>query len=273
MLLRYADHSTAQLAQLVEDNANEFMRALAQDSAGELVTTPELTRFSNTAILSPMFNGVVQTRLTPERVEVAILETEEYFRGRGRPVAFWWVGPSTRPTDLDAHLMRRGWQLYDLHAPSMAVDLHRLPPAVETPPGFTIEIVRDSAGAQAWAEAFNLIYNAPAFAGQAWADAFNRFGVDQAPFRLYLGRLGRRVVATNMLVGAGGVAGVFGVGVTPEARGQGVGKAITVRPYLDARDEGYHIGVLFSTEMGHPIYRRLGFEDVGTISRYLWRTG
>ncbi len=258
---------------MVEDNAAEFMRALAQDSAAELVVTPELTRFSNTAIVSPMFNGVVQTNLTPERVEAAIVETEAYFQARRRRMAFWWVGPSTQPTDLEDYLLPHGWSLNDLHAPSMAVDLHQLPAAVQTPAGFSIEVVRDTAGAQAWADVFNLAYHTPALAGQAWADAFSRFGPEQAPFRLYLARLAGRPVATNMLVKAAGVAGAFGVGVVPEARGQGLGQAITLAPYLDARDEGYHIGVLFSTEMGRPVYRRLGFQEVGTISRYVWRAG
>lgn len=270
---RYADHSTAELAQLVEDNANAFMRALAQDGDAELVVTPELTRFSNTAIVSPMFNGVIQTHLKAERVEAAIAETEDYFQARGRPVAFWWVGPSTQPADLDGFLLRRGWQLNELHAPSLAVDLHQLPPGIETPPDFRVEVVLDPDGAQAWADVFNLSYQTPAFAGQAWADAFSRFGADQAPFRLYLGRLAGRPVATNMLVCAGGVAGAFAVGVVPEARGQGLGQAITLQPYLDARDQGYHIGVLFSTAMGQPVYRRLGMQDVGTISRYMWRAG
>jgi hypothetical protein len=29
--------------------------------------------------------------------------------------------------------------------------------------------------------------------------------------------------------------------------------------------------VLFATELGIPVYQRLGFREVGTISRYLWR--
>jgi ribosomal protein S18 acetylase RimI-like enzyme len=98
-----------------------------------------------------------------------------------------------------------------------------------------------------------------------------RIGFDSAPFRLYLGRLHGQPVATNMLAFGAGVVSVLGVGTLPEARGQGIGTAITLRPYLDARAMGYHTGVLFATELGIPIYRRLGFREVGAISRYLWR--
>lgn len=57
-----------------------------------------------------------------------------------------------------------------------------------------------------------------------------------------------------------------------QARGQGIGGAITLKPLLEARDEGYRYGVLFSTEMGQSVYERIGFRATGTrINRYLWR--
>jgi len=64
---------------------------------------------------------------------------------------------------------------------------------------------------------------------------------------------------------------VYGVGTLPAARGRGVGGAITLWPLVEARARGYRYAVLFATEMGHPVYRRLGFRDVGSmIGRYLW---
>lgn len=87
------------------------------------------------------------------------------------------------------------------------------------------------------------------------------------------GRLHGKPVATNILFCGAGVASVFGVGTLAEARGQGIGAAITLRPYVNARERGYHVGVLFATEAGVPVYRRLSFREGGTISRYLWRAG
>jgi len=51
------------------------------------------------------------------------------------------------------------------------------------------------------------------------------------------------------------------------------GAAITLQPLLEARDQdGYQYAVLFSTEMGIPVYKRIGFRltDI-RINRYLWR--
>lgn len=55
-------------------------------------------------------------------------------------------------------------------------------------------------------------------------------------------------------------------------RGKGIGAAITLIAYQDAKAQGYRYGVLFSSELGKPVYQRIGFKDTGLgISRYLWR--
>jgi predicted acetyltransferase len=56
----------------------------------------------------------------------------------------------------------------------------------------------------------------------------------------------------------------------PEARGQGIGAAITLAPLLDARAIGYRIGILQASSLGYGVYRRLGFQDFGKLSVYLW---
>jgi GNAT superfamily N-acetyltransferase len=268
----YADLSAAKLAQLIEENLYKFLESLA-DAGGELNESPHLTRYSNATIISPMFNGVTRLHLPEDQADEVIAATIDWFASRGQPAAFWWIGPSSRPADMGARLVAHGLAAYEVDAPGMAVDLHGLPEAVSTPADFTIEEVRDEAGARAWADTFNAIYETPPWAGHAWADALLRLGPERSPHRLYLGRLGGTPIATNMLACAAGVASVLGVGTLPEARGQGIGAAVTLRPYLAARAMGYNIGVLFASEMGLPVYRRLGFREVGTISRYLWRAG
>jgi GNAT superfamily N-acetyltransferase len=268
---KYADLSPPELARLTEENLYGFLTTLGQADGAELGRASYLTRYSDSSIISPMFNGVVRIGIPPDQIDQAIDETCDYFTARERPLAFWWVGASSQPADLGARLVARGLVEFEIDAPSMAVDLHALPTSVTAPSDFTIEIVHDRSTAEAWAGTFNTIYGTPQFAGQAWSDAFARYNFDTAPFRLYLGHWRGKPVATNMLILGAGAASVLGVGTLPEARGHGIGSAITLQPYLDAREQGYHTGVLFATEMGIPVYERLGFRKVGTISRYLWR--
>ena len=267
----YAELSDAALARLAEENVAELMVALTRGLGGDLEQAGYLTRYADRSIVSPMFNGVVRSRIPDGRAEAAIAESLAYFAARERPLAFWWVGPSAEPPDLGERLLAAGLAPYEVAAPSMAADLWALPAALDVPAGFAIEVVGDVAGLLAWAEVFNASYGAPAFAGQAWAEATLRLGFGRAPYRLYLGRLRGEPVATNILFCGAGVASVYGVWVLREARGQGIGAAVTLRPYLDARAQGYRAGVLFATEEGLPVYRRLGFREVGAVSRYLWR--
>jgi hypothetical protein len=44
-------------------------------------------------------------------------------------------------------------------------------------------------------------------------------------------------------------------------------------PLREAWDLGYRIGVLGSSEMGYPVYRRLGFEERCRIGLYEWKPG
>lgn len=78
----------------------------------------------------------------------------------------------------------------------------------------------------------------------------------------YVGRVDGEVVATALGVTIDGVTGVFNVATLPEHRGRGHGAALTVRVVEDGFDGGSTLAFLQSSEIGHGVYRRLGFRDV-----------
>jgi uncharacterized protein YndB with AHSA1/START domain len=103
------------------------------------------------------------------------------------------------------------------------------------------------------------------------AEMYRRIGLgDDVPWRHYLGWLGDQPVATATLLLAAGVAGVYFVLTAPEARRQGIGRAITLAALHEGRGLGFHVGVLGASPMGLPIYRRLGFQDYCHIAVYEW---
>jgi len=59
MYPRYQDLSQAELALLTEANLYEFLATLGRHAEAEIAHTPDLTRYSDSAIISPMFNGVI----------------------------------------------------------------------------------------------------------------------------------------------------------------------------------------------------------------------
>jgi GNAT superfamily N-acetyltransferase len=62
---------------------------------------------------------------------------------------------------------------------------------------------------------------------------------------------------------AGGAAGIFDMGVVPEARRRGLGLALAVAACRVARERGAGIVTLKATAEGEPVYRRAGFRSVG----------
>jgi GNAT superfamily N-acetyltransferase len=67
----------------------------------------------------------------------------------------------------------------------------------------------------------------------------------------------------NVTTGAWGVGGLFDMWVMPKARKQGIGTALAHTTCELARQLGCHHVVLNATEMGKPVYQRVGFESMG----------
>ena len=75
------------------------------------------------------------------------------------------------------------------------------------------------------------------------------------------------VAAAALFVGAG-VAGIYNVCTVPEARGRGIAGAVTAAALDEGAARGCRLAVLGSSEMGYPVYRRLGFRDVSRLRSY-----
>ena len=88
------------------------------------------------------------------------------------------------------------------------------------------------------------------------------------PIHNYLGYLNGQPVATSCIFFGGGVAGMYSVSTLPEARGRGIGSAMTLRPLDQARERGYRIGILQSSAMGYNVYKRIGFRHLCQIENF-----
>jgi len=88
--------------------------------------------------------------------------------------------------------------------------------------------------------------------------------------RWFLGYFDGKPAATSLLVLHKGLAGIYCVATLQEARGRGIGNALTAEPMLIAKDLGYDFAVLQSSKMGLPVYERLGFREYCKIRAYCW---
>ena len=265
----FREASPPNLEAAAEDNAYALIETFGRLPRAELITTPALVRCRVAGIESAMFNSVGRNRFTLADADQVIEETLADYRAAGTKAVMWWVGGQTQPPEIGAKLEQHGFEkAYD--SPAMAVDLHHMDETTTRPPNFRITAVTSETDVRVWATTFATSFNQPTAVGDAWHDTTLRRGLDHAPWTLYLGWLDDVPVATGMLFYGAGIAGIYGIGTLPDARGKGIGKAITLRPLLDARAAGCHIGALFASPSGYPIYQRIGFGHYGSLIRYRW---
>lgn len=217
----------------------------------------------------PFFNNVFNARFAEDDIAARIEAGLEPFRRRNVP-AFWWTGPATQPTDLGSHLERAGLE-HAFEAPAMAVDLNEMNASTSPPSEFVAEEILDEAGLRQWCDVMTPIYQFPDFACEPWFRMLASLGLGQErPLRHFLARLAGKPVATVSLYLGAGVAGISSVGTLPDHRHQGVGTALTVTALQEAKQQKYRIGALFSSVMGLPMYRRIGFQEYGKGNCYVW---
>jgi len=215
-------------------------------------------------------NCVVRADLSPEETDDVILESLERFRARGVPGS-WHVGPSMRPPDLGERLLAYGFD-YGGDDIGMAADLWALRVDSRVPESFTVERVRDERSLATWTDTLAAGFGEGPVEAEWVGEMYRRIGLgDDVPWRHYLGRLDGEPVATSTLFFAAGVAGVYFVFTVEGARRQGIGAAVTLAALHDAREAGWRVGVLGSSEMGYPVYRRLGFREYCRIGIYEYR--
>jgi GNAT superfamily N-acetyltransferase len=79
--------------------------------------------------------------------------------------------------------------------------------------------------------------------------------------RFFLGSCDGVPVATATLFVRNGVACIADISVVPAYRRRGFGAAITAHALTEGRKHGCVVAYLEASEMGAPVYRRLGFRD------------
>lgn len=260
------DTSPEALVAAIEANTCDAFMRWGQALGAELHDDGEVQWFVSGVPLQ-LWNGVVRARFAAGDADAKIDTVLRHFAAHQVPMA-WLVGPSTRPPDLGRLLEEHGLNL-DSEAPGMAAHLLQTSAAAVLPPGLTIAEVGDGAALAQWIETLVVGNEFPEIMREQLMQLYERRGFRHTPsVRYFIGALDGRLVATSLLFLSAGVAGIYCVATVPSARGQGIGSAMTVAPLQIARDLGYMIGVLQSSQMGLNIYRRLGFQEYCTLGLY-----
>jgi len=259
------DVSDQALVTAIRANLCEFFRHLGRSEPAEQFENEKFARWYS-PVQHPWFSGVLSSLLPSPEDEAFIDDMVRYFHAKGTNTFTWWMEPPLRPADWEPVLSKHGFSFSD-GTPGMAIDLNDLDESKSKVSGLGIQIVEDAETLRVWVDTFTRGYGLPIEWSDIIFDTWLKLGLD-GPVQNYLGYLNGKPVSTSTVFYGAGVAGIYDVATLTEARGQGVGAALTLNPLLGARQAGYRVGILQSSEQGFNVYKKLGFRHLCQIENF-----
>jgi ribosomal protein S18 acetylase RimI-like enzyme len=214
------------------------------------------------------YNGITLARFSPGHLDEQIEACLEPFRQSETPLT-WWVGPLSEPASLGRALQAHGF-IHNRDMIGMAAALDTLAGCASPALDYRFEPVLDRAGLEQWMPLFMETFGMPASDAALVTDIFAQLSfAPDSEWRHYFIRAQGQVLATGSLHLGGGVAGLYNIATRPAYREHGLGTAITLLIFEQARQMGYTFGTLQTT---YPnalrLYHRLGFEVYCKIGIY-----
>ena len=257
--------SDAALLEAADLNLAEFNRAGARDTDGGIVHEEEGLLFFLPAHRFPFgFTGVMRMDSRVPAGET-LERARTFFAPHGH--GYTHVLMLHRDADLAAALDRAGVQPIG-DSPGMVLE-ERLDD-VTTADDVSIDPVANADDVAAFGRVSGSAYTSLGMPESVGVEAFATERSLVGPDRVgLLARIDGRPVAAAMCLVSHGVAGVYWVGTVPDARGRGLAEACTRAATNAGFDRGARFAALQASQMGAPLYLRMGYR---TVTRYPWYT-
>lgn len=250
----------------IENNLFESWKYLSRVPDVELLDEPEILRFTS-GVDFPLLNCVLRSNIPGGDKRNMVCETLDHFRKRNLPM-LWWITPSTQPLNLNAELEKEGMVLIET-ATGMGLKLDGFKENEKGDANSSIVMVTNREELDKWISVFGRSFEMPENVKEFFFRALDYLGLDSGPFSHFICLMDDMPVACASIYISGKTAGLYNVGTLPEARGKGAGRAISIHSVLRATQSGCDTMVLHATEMGEPIYKRLGFRKYCEIKAYV----
>jgi GNAT superfamily N-acetyltransferase len=253
---------------IIEANWEAYHYCLGRSLNVELSIGRYLT-WLMTNLPDHFMNLVVCTQLPPKGADELIEGALFHFKSMNIRKLSWLAHEGVSSTKVYETLLAHGLTFRESFATEMAINLSSLPKALPIHPDLKIIQVVDECTLRQWIQVACIGFRIDEKFEKVWHDFFVD-AIFNPQFRTYLALLDGKPVGTSQLFLSEGVAGIYNVTCIPEARGRGIGSAVTLAPLREARRMGYRVGVLQASKQGYSVYRRLGFQEFGKLSVYLW---
>jgi GNAT superfamily N-acetyltransferase len=188
-----------------------------------------------------------------------VSRAKDFFTARGRGFSIWVRGDQAEDRDLVAAAEAAGLQLvYEM--PEMTLGEKLEPP--ELPSGAELrKLTKVEQTTDFWRVAI-ASYESIGFPPEVFTGYTNHAGLLTENVVAFLALLDGEPVSIAMTMVSHGVAGIYWVGSLEQARGKGLGRAVTVAATNAGFDLGADVASLQASPMGKPIYLELGYETV-----------
>jgi ribosomal protein S18 acetylase RimI-like enzyme len=250
----------------MEENLEGHVSFLQRRLPGMAVTDLDGLLVIDSGLSSDTFNKILGARLDESSADDRIDKALSYFREAGRPFSFW-VGPGSRPLDLEERLHERGLRAAEYEL-GMSIELDRIH-GVDLPAGAEIRKVESDEDLAAFSWILASLVTPPDAAVIQFFELGKRILLQEdCPMRFYVAWMESEPAAVSELFLGGGVAGVHMVATAARYRRRGLGMALTWTALEEGRRAGMKSGVLQASAEGQPVYERLGFEPCGRFVEY-----
>lgn len=186
-----------------------------------------------------------------------VARAKEFFAARERGFSIWVRGGQAEDRDLVAAAEAAGLQpVYEM--PEMTLG-EKLPPP-ELPSGAELRRLTATDQAADFWQVATTSYASIGFPAEVFAGYTNHAGLLAENVVAFLALLDGEPVSIAMTIVSHGVAGIYWVGSLEQARGKGLGRAVTVAATNAGFDLGADLASLQASPMGKSIYLELGYE-------------
>ncbi len=261
--------SLERIKQVIEENFHEYWGTKEREVKGsriKFIETEEYT-ITDSGIPFSMCNNVLKTNLPTEQLEKKVEEVIKYFEEKKLPF-IWHTGSQTKPASLTDLLISK-YNFSQVILPGMYLNITQLEKGKEIK---DLEIVKveEKNQYEIWEDLLMTTFNFPEEIAKGYFLNFfeHKNEGDQTAF---IGYYKGKPVAISLVCFKQGVAGIYCVGTTKEARGKGIGTAITYAAVKEAQERGYEIVILHASKMGYNVYEKMGFNEVCQINFLIWR--
>lgn len=184
---------------------------------------------------------------------------QAFFATRSRGFAVWARAGAAADRDLIAAAERAG--LKAVHEmPEMVLD--RKATVEEPPDGAELRKITTPADASHYWKVAASAYTSNGFPPEAFAFYEAHDGLWADNVAAFLADFDGRPAAIAMTIVTRGIAGIYWVGTTEEARGHGLARTLTATAVNAGFDLGAESASLQASAMGEPVYRRMRFETI-----------